>query len=376
MRKLLIPLLAALALPTAVDANIIEQYKERNNNKCSVNNAQFKASAYLKMGFVYAVDDDNYINRYCITYDNRIILYRKAVKQGYRDYHDRYQEGRFGYQTSEYGTNIFGGGGYTIISWVEENNKLYRYACWSDQSDECSEDIEKKLMGERIVRGSSSTLKGSSSTLNGFHTYAYESGIYRGNWINGKKNGKGTYKWKNGDMYVGDWLNDKKNGKGTFTWNNGDKYVGDWLDDKHSGNGTFTWENGDKYVGEFVNDKFTGKGTFTWKKSGNTYKGDWLNDKKNGKGTFTWNNGDKYVGDYVNNRRNGYGELTWENGDKYVGEFVNGNLSGKGTFFFSNGDKYVGEFINNKRTGYGEFTNKRGKIKKGQWLNDELIKKY
>ena len=352
MRELLIPLLVALALPTAVDANIIEQYKERNNNKCSVNNAQFKASAYLKMGVVYAVDDENYINRYCITSDNRIILYRKAFKQGYSDYYDRYQEGRFGYQTSEYGTNIFGGGGYKIISWVEENNKLYRYACYSDQSDECSEDIEKKLMGERIVRGSSSTLKGSSSTLNGFHTYAYDNGIYRGNWINGKRHGKGTRKWKNGDIYFGDWINDKQHGKGTYKWKMGNIYVGDFVEGKRTGKATLTWFNGDKYVGEFIEGEM------------------------NGYGEITFGNGDKYVGNFVDSKLSGKATFFFSNGDKYVGDVVDSQMSGKGTFFYSNGDKYVGEFINNERTGYGEFTNKRGKIKKGQWLNNELIKKY
>ena len=39
---------------------------------------------------------------------------------------------------------------------------------------------------------------------------------YEGEFLQGKKNGKGTYFWNNGNRYEGEYLNDSKHGKGVF----------------------------------------------------------------------------------------------------------------------------------------------------------------
>lgn len=41
----------------------------------------------------------------------------------------------------------------------------------------------------------------------------------------------------------------------------GYKYEGDFVDGKRTGKGTFTWASGNKYEGDFVDGKFHGKGT-------------------------------------------------------------------------------------------------------------------
>ena len=46
--------------------------------------------------------------------------------------------------------------------------------------------------------------------------------------------------YENGDKYEGDFLDGKRNGKGIYTWPNGDKYEGDWVDGKRTVKGTFT----------------------------------------------------------------------------------------------------------------------------------------
>lgn len=38
--------------------------------------------------------------------------------------------------------------------------------------------------------------------------------LYEGYWLNGKRHGKGIYRWNNGETYNGDWKNDRMNGYG------------------------------------------------------------------------------------------------------------------------------------------------------------------
>jgi hypothetical protein len=44
--------------------------------------------------------------------------------------------------------------------------------------------------------------------------------------LNDRKEGKGTYRFANGDVYVGDWKADKRHGKGELVCANGNRYVG------------------------------------------------------------------------------------------------------------------------------------------------------
>ena len=39
--------------------------------------------------------------------------------------------------------------------------------------------------------------------------------------MNDKREGGGTYTWKNGAEYKGEWAGDKKNGKGVLVWEDG-----------------------------------------------------------------------------------------------------------------------------------------------------------
>ena len=56
--------------------------------------------------------------------------------------------------------------------------------------------------------------------------------VYEGDWKDGKRHGKGTYKYADGRVYEGDWKDDNKHGKGTFKSPDGGVYEGDWKDDK------------------------------------------------------------------------------------------------------------------------------------------------
>ena len=82
----------------------------------------------------------------------------------------------------------------------------------------------------------------------------YCDGTYEGEWGNGKKHGKGTIKWSDGDSYEGDWKHDKRHGKGYRKYANG-YYDGEWKDDKRNGKGTIKFADGESYEGEWKDNK-------------------------------------------------------------------------------------------------------------------------
>lgn len=57
---------------------------------------------------------------------------------------------------------------------------------------------------------------------------------YEGQFNKGLPDGKGTYKWANGDYYEGEWKNGKREGKGKMVYK-GSTDIGYWKDDKYQG---------------------------------------------------------------------------------------------------------------------------------------------
>jgi len=169
----------------------------------------------------------------------------------------------------------------------------------------------------------------------------FESGVYEGDWLDGKRTGKGTFSWNCGVYYQGHWVDDKFGGFGTAVWSSGKKYAGDWVDAKRSGKGKFYWPNGDTYEGEFLDNNRNGQGKFTWA-NGNTYEGGWDHDERHGKGKFVWKEGDIYDGDWKHGSRTGHGFFQWSNGDTYTGEWKDGIQNGKGCLRWCNGNTYDG----------------------------------
>ena len=50
------------------------------------------------------------------------------------------------------------------------------------------------------------------------------SGVYRGFFINGKREGYGEFQWFNGESYVGEWSRGFRQGKGVWMGIHGDSY--------------------------------------------------------------------------------------------------------------------------------------------------------
>ena len=67
----------------------------------------------------------------------------------------------------------------------------------------------------------------------------------------GKKHGKGTFTFSNGEKFVGEWGGENYNGHGTYTFPDGERYEGDFKEGQYHGQGILTLPDGGELVGEF-----------------------------------------------------------------------------------------------------------------------------
>lgn len=193
--------------------------------------------------------------------------------------------------------------------------------------------------------------------------------VYEGQWANDLIHGKGTYIWANGEKYIGDWYKGLKKGHGVYYYINGAIYDGEWSEDKRNGQGTLTVDE-NKYVGEFYNDMFHGHGIFSMS-NGDFFDGQYIEGNMVN-GTLTFSNGDKYIGAFNNNQFDGMGVYYFNNGDIYDGQFARDKANGRGVYTWSNGEIYVGEYKNWQRHGKGTLYAPNGSIiYRGQWKNDK-----
>ena len=135
-----------------------------------------------------------------------------------------------------------------------------------------------------------------------------------------KTNGNVTIKFNSGETYVGP-CNDKYNahGIGTFTFPDGTIYVGNFIDGKKSGRGKIDYADGCVYDGEFLEDAPHGTGIYTTAEG--RYEGQLVYGHKEGPGKMTFANGDVYEGNFNKDRIEGAGTLTKIDGTVAQGNF-------------------------------------------------------
>jgi hypothetical protein len=86
---------------------------------------------------------------------------------------------------------------------------------------------------------------------------------YVGGFSAGRKSGRGTKVWPNGDRYEGGFQDDTRHGVGTYLWGEGspwkgERYQGSYVNDRRDGYGVYEWPNGDRYAGQWREDQMFG----------------------------------------------------------------------------------------------------------------------
>ena len=166
----------------------------------------------------------------------------------------------------------------------------------------------------------------------------------------------GAIKLANGDRYEGGFVNGEKEGKGTYYYNNGNKFVGTFSKNKKV-RGTFYFASGVIYEGPFDSDGyFCGKGKYISKNGDVVYEGEFKKDKFNGYGVhYSTTTKYRYEGYFKDDVRNGHGKVRFADQDDrvYEGEFIEGKINGlafvtfddgrKGAIYFDHGKKGEGK---------------------------------
>ena len=180
------------------------------------------------------------------------------------------------------------------------------------------------------------------------HFYCYNYYYrFKGEYLNGKKNGKGKEYNNQGTLiFEGEYLNGKK-------WN-GIEYdeFGKIISEIKNGKGTFRkYECGKLiYEEEYLDGKLTREAKeYTYLNGGLIYEGEVLNQKRNGKGKeYNSINGSlKFEGEYLLGERHGKGK-EYKNGKlRFEGEYINGKRNGKGKEYNDKGELiFEGEYLN------------------------------
>ena len=191
--------------------------------------------------------------------------------------------------------------------------------------------------------------------------------FYQGEELNGKPEGRGKMIYANFDSYEGEWKHGEKNGKGVYKYHNGDQYNGFFRNDQPDGPGMMTFANHNIYEGEWVAGVRSGKGIMKYA-DGNTYDGQWANNKPFGEGEMHYKNRDYYSGSW-DGTPNGNGTMRYANGDQFEGPWKNGKRNGLGLMTYANGDSFYGTWKDDARSGLGvSYTN--GRIRKSYWEDD------
>lgn len=186
--------------------------------------------------------------------------------------------------------------------------------------------------------------------------------------------GRGILKYANGDQYEGEFVDGKKEGKGKWTDRENNTYEGDWVKDKKHGHGVYKTVEGFIFEGEFANNKREGKGTIITPEK-TKYVCSFKDDEEVGEVEFFFANGDHALG-YI---KDGYlcqnGRYEFKNGDVYVGNFEKGLFHGEGYYKWNNDANYAiyeGNYSGGKKHGKGQLINKDGRILCGVFRDNNM----
>ena len=246
------------------------------------------------------------------------------------------------------------------------------------------------------------------------------SGVYRGHFVQGAKQGYGIeIDWNSGEERKGFYTNGRLGGvavinqarpqqpgetkptdsylgmksgsksspnKSIFPKSGGDatqqhaRFVGHVQEGVPHGSGFEQTADGEQYFGFYSWGRRHGIGKLIRDSANQTkeYLGDWKDGSRTGFG-FETSKGSTYFGTFAQGRREGVGECQYADGSEYIGQFMSGQKHGFGKLKTAEGEFYIGNWRHDRQDGIGFYTQTNpsakyfGVWRGGQFLQDKGV---
>ena len=257
--------------------------------------------------------------------------------------------------------------------------------------------LEKNLIHYKILSGKY-MIHETNTKVKIYNAYN-DNLLFEGEYLNGKRNGKGKEYYDDGKLkYEGEYLNGKRNGKGKLYYKYGDlMFEGEYLNGNKTGKGKEYGYKGDLlYEGEYLNGKkWNGKGKINNYNGLLKYEIEYKNGKlwnvkqhnnqeiinviNEGKGLIQeYDQNNEIISfqcDYLNGERHGKMKAYYDNGKlKSEEDYQNGKRSGKVKRFYLDGKlKSEENYLNFKKNGVTKEYYDDGKLKaEKEYINDKI----
>jgi len=220
---------------------------------------------------------------------------------------------------------------------------------------------------------------------------------YEGTFLNGRYHGQGMYLIsKYGTIYTGEFVSGKKCGRGVTKYGCSIRHEGLYKDGERSGMGMTFGLKGSVYRGMYENDHHSGTGFRLFEKQDGedrlSYMGEWQ-IVMHGEGVLTMKDGTVFQATFVQGKMTGPAFVCKPCGYRYEGMLLNGKEHGQGKCWYGDKSTFEGEWENGfpkegirvetdgcvykgqmspgyLRHGEGMYTNTYGAIFYGEWKNN------
>ncbi|KAG7399606.1 hypothetical protein PHYBOEH_008394 [Phytophthora boehmeriae] len=183
---------------------------------------------------------------------------------------------------------------------------------------------------------------------------------YDGEWKNGLPHGYGelVFDAARNIRYEGQFVEGKRAGRGHMHYADGSVYAGDWRDDVKCGQGVMTWMTVDESENVTPIER---------------YDGEWENDCQQGFGRHVWLVSLNSIATPVSPSKISSPSGSPHDKNWYEGEFRDGLRHGNGIFYYANGARFEGEWKTNVKEGYGLFFYEDGRVFVGLFRQDRGV---
>lgn len=242
---------------------------------------------------------------------------------------DEYEGGWVNDLRCGHGTMIFCNGDRYTGQW--QHNDFHGFGVFDWCSDNQTERAEIKYEGmwkQNHKHGAGTLWFSSGSKL-------------MTDWVNGVLCNQGRIENYNDGfgccVYIGDLFNGLPHGNGE-SQSSSERYVGEWLAGRRSGRGVATALDGTEYSGDWKNGKRNGFGICKYARTRDVYDGKWVGNVRCGRGTCRYGNGCEYAGEWKDDKCHGQGRYTFTDGTLYEGDWKANEFCGDGALVFGLGD--------------------------------------